>query len=95
MIVTNYKTEDGLYNKEVLLYSDEQILSEEISKYQELRDVLDTDKNYQLKNMKSHFSENESQNLLTWKVGNLKMTRKNLEKLIKEFYIFKIYSDFL
>ena len=23
------------------------------------------------------------------------MTRKNLEKLIKEFYVFKIYSDFL
>ena len=33
MVVTNYKNEDGDYKKELLLFSDSQILNEDISKF--------------------------------------------------------------
>ena len=95
MVVTNYKSEDGGYKKEVMLFSDNQILDEDISKFQELKDVLETDKSYKLNGMVDNHTNQIGLNLVTWNVGNLKMTRKNLEKLIKEFYNYKIYSDFL
>ena len=94
MIVTNYY-EDGQYKKEVLLFSDSEILDEDLSKFQELRDVLIADKAYKLSGRVSHLPEGADQSLDTWTVGNLKMTRKNMEKLVKEVYNFKIYSDFV
>ena len=70
MIVTNYY-EDGQYKKEVLLFSDSEILDEDLSKFQELRDVLIADKAYKLSGRVSHLPEGADQSLDTWMVGNL------------------------
>ena len=39
--------------------------------------------------------EDEEREFLSWDVGNLKMSRKDLEKILKEFYIFKIHSNLI
>lgn len=86
MLVTNHAATDGQYGKELMLFSDESILAEEESKVLELIDVLGGDKEYQLSQMTNHLDDGAPGSLVTWTVGNLKMSRKNLEKLLKTFY---------
>lgn len=86
MLVTNHAATDGQYGKELMLFSDESILAEEESKVLELIDVLGGDKEYQLSQMTNHLDDEAPGSLVTWTVGNLKMSRKNLEKLLKTFY---------
>lgn len=58
----------------------------EASRYQELKDALINTEDFKLNDMKEHQS-GEKRWLTTWDIGNLKISRKNLEKMLKEFYV--------
>ena len=97
-IVTSYKdAETDEFRKEVLLFSDSNIMDDSISKYTELRDLLSVEKNYKLRNMQQRCEETKEEDLslITWDVGNIAMSRKDLEQILKVFYPYKIYSDFI
>jgi hypothetical protein len=99
MIMTSYSdVNSGQFRKEVLMFHDQDILSDEINKFHELKDMLSNDKVYQLKNMvdlSQYLDEEGDTQMVRWDVGNLKMSRKDMEKMLKVFYPFKIYSNFI
>ena len=81
--------------KEMVIYSDAELIDDDISKFHELRDMLKVNKDYMLKNQVDLDTGKEGERLIHWEVGNTKMSRKELEKMLKIFYPFQIYSDFI
>ena len=100
-MVTNYKGEEDVkYCKELLVFHDESLMPDADCSFTELRDMLADNKQYKLRDEQEHeHSEGlpmpSECTLITWNVGNTKMSRKDLEKILKEFYIHKINSDFI
>ena len=62
--------------------------------FPELRDMLTSSPEYKHTDMKNVI-ESDTQNLITWVVGNTRMDRKNLQKILKQFYQYRIFSDFI
>jgi len=83
IIVTTHFTK-GSIQKEILLFADDDILNLEISKFQDLDVFLGNSEEYQLENVEDlNQLREESYLLYQYDVGNLKMSRKNLEAMIK------------
>lgn len=72
--------------KEMVIYSDAELIDDDISKFHELRDMLKVNKDYMLKNQVDLDTGKEGERLIHWEVGNTKMSRKELEKLMKEYF---------
>lgn len=88
LICTNHD-QNGVFKKELAIYTCKKIMDEDESLYIELKDVLKSDSQYNLKNTQLQIQDEERE-FVSWDVGNLKMSRKDLEKILKEFYIYKV-----
>ena len=86
IIVTNHFG-SGNNGKELLMFADDDIFNLEISKFQDLDISLMNNEQYNLQDVIDQNQMREDSYLLyQYKVGNLKMSRKNLEVFIKDFY---------
>ena len=73
--------EDGLYRKQLLLYSQQ---DKDKNQYPKLIEWLESIQDMGLKEKKE--IEILDAQMTTWEIGNTKYSRKNLESLLNEFY---------
>ena len=79
------------FQKEMLLFADSSILDFDVSLFEDLRASLSGHGEYDLQNevdLNPHQMENYQ--MFRFDVGNTKMTRKSLERILKEFYVYNI-----
>ena len=80
-----------VFQKEMLLFGDSSILDFDVSLFEDLHASLSENGEYDLQNevdLNPHQMENYQ--MFKFDVGNTKMTRKSLERILKEFYIYNI-----
>ena len=75
----------------MMLFGDSSILDFDVSLFEDLRASLVDNEEYNLKNevdLNPHQMENYQ--MYQFEIGNTKMSRKSLERILKEFYIYNI-----
>lgn len=93
MIVSNHD-QNGVFKKELAIFSCKKIMDDDVNLFFELKELLKSDAEYKLQNTQLQIQDEERE-FISWDVGNLKMSRKDLEKILKEFYIYKVHSNFI
>lgn len=93
MLISNTVDEDGKFVKVVAIFRNSNQDMFHLSKFNELVESFESSEEFALKNKqilkaKDEPSENNTKNLTKWQM-NPKMTRKNIEKHLKHFYITK------
>lgn len=76
---------NGVYSKEILLYADSAIMSYEDTKCDDLKANMESQEEWKL-SLQKEYRNTENQKLITWNLGNPQIGRKDMDKLIKEFY---------
>lgn len=88
-VITNYQDSAGNYKKELLFFHDSEIAHSFDTKWENMIFTLSESEEWNFLDETEHCSQEEQKDgmsLLTWKIGNTKNTRKNLETFLKGFY---------